>query len=282
VNYRTRTADTTTATGTPPVLTQTGGVLTELNRDDSELSWQAALTYKPVREGSIYVAYGTSFNPATEALTYIAAPTGTNNTLSLFNADPEENETIELGAKWEFFDQRLLVNGAIFRTEKTNARTTDPADPTIVTLTGEQVVEGFEFGFSGSITDTWRLIGGYTYLHGEVEKSAVPQEVGSDLSNTPEHSFSLWTVHDLPKGFQVGLGTQFVDSRFNNNNEATRQEAPSFVLFNAMAGYRVNDCLAFRLNVDNLADESYIDKVGGGHFIPGQGRSVVLSADMSF
>lgn len=258
------------------------GVVTPLQRDDSMLSYRGAITYKPVEEGSIYLAYGTSFNPSTENLTYIAAPTATNNTLSLFQADPEETETIELGTKWELFDEKLLLTGAIFRTEKTNARTTDPADPTVVSLTGEQVVEGFEVGFTGSITDAWRVIGGYTYLTSEVKASAVPAEVGSDISNTPQNSFSLWTVYDLPKGISVGVGTQYVDSRYSNNNRSTRQEAPDFALVNALASYAMNENVTFQLNVDNVFDEDYIDRVGGGHFVPGQGRSVILSASMNF
>lgn len=258
------------------------GVVTPLTRDDSMLSYRGAITYKPVKEGSIYLAYGTSFNPSTENLTYIAPPTGTNSTNSLFTADPEENETIELGAKWEFFDEKLLLSGAIFRTEKTNARTVDPTDSTVVTLTGEQVVEGFELGFTGSITDHWRVIGGYTYLSSEVKASANPAEVGSEISNTPENSFSLWTVYDLPKGFTVGIGAQYVDARFNNNNATTRQQAPDFTVVNAMAGYQLNENVSFQLNVDNLFDEDYIDRVGGGHFVPGQGRSLILSASMNF
>ncbi len=277
VNYRTRSADTTNN-----ALVTTPGVFSSLGRDDSEFSYRASLTYKPVKEGSIYLGYGTSFNPSTEGLTYIATPTGTNNTLGLFDAKPETNETIELGAKWEFFDSKLLVTGAIFRTEKTNARTTDPTDPTIVTLTGEQVVNGLELGASGSITEHWRVIGGYTYLDSEVKESAVAQERGAEVSNTPENSFSLWTVYDLPKGVSVGLGAQYVGSRYNNNNLATRQEADSYTLFSAMASYRVNDHVSFSLNVDNLTDEDYIDKVGGGHFVPGQGRSLMLSTNMSF
>jgi catecholate siderophore receptor len=235
-----------------------------------------------VEEGSIYLGYGTSFNPATENLTYIAPPTGANNTNSLFQADPEENETLELGVKWEFFEEKLLLTGAVFRTEKTNARTPDPTDATIVTLTGKQVVEGFEAGFTGSITDNWRVIGGYTYLSSEVRKSGVAAEMGNQISNTPENSFSLWTVYDLPKGFSVGIGTQYVDSRFNNNNINTRQEAPDFTLVNAMASYAMNENVTFQLNVDNLFDEDYIDRVGGGHFVPGQGRSLVLSANLNF
>ncbi len=290
VDYEGRSADTFSNSAGPQE-----GFLTNLGRDDSAFSYRAALTYKPVREGSIYLAYGTSFNPSTEGLTYLAAPTyvenpddptgpliPNNSTPSLFNADPEENETIELGAKWEFFDEKLLLTGAIFRTEKTNARTTDPTDPTVVTLTGEQVVQGFEVGFTGSITDNLRVIGGYTFLDSEVEASSVAAEVGAEVSNTPENSFSLWTVYDFPEKVSVGVGAQYVGSRYNNNNVDTRQQADGFTLVNAMASYDVTENLTLQLNLDNILNETYIDRVGGGHFVPGQGRSLILSATMNF
>jgi catecholate siderophore receptor len=44
----------------------------------------------------------------------------------------------------------------------------------------------------------------------------------------------------------------------------------------------VTDHLTLRLNVNNLADERYIDRVGGGHFIPGPGRSVALTTGIGF
>ncbi len=257
-------------------------VVTKLERDDSLFSYRVALNYKPVEYGTIYAGYSTSFNTSTENLTYIAAPTTSNNTLSLFNADPEKNKTLEVGTKWDVLDEKLSLTAAIFRTKKTNARTTDPADPTVVSLTGELEVQGIELGFSGAITDKWRLIGGYTYLDSEVKKSAVAAEVGAEVSNTPEHSFSLWTLHELPAGFQVGAGVQYVGARYNNNNELTRQRAGGYYTVDAMVGYKVNDNLSLRLNGYNLTDEKYIDRVGGGHFIPGAGRSVSLTASLSF
>jgi catecholate siderophore receptor len=258
------------------------GTMTYLEREDHMLSVRAALNYKPAENGSIYLGYGTSFNPSTEGLAYIAAPSATNTTLSLFNADPEENRTFELGTKWDLFDDRLALTAAIFRTEKTNARTTDPADPTVVSLTGEQMVQGFELGFTGSITDRWRLIGGYTYLDSEVKKSAVPAEVGSEVSNTPEHSFSLWSVHNLTDKLEAGVGVQYVGERYSGNNSTTRQKAGDYLTVDAMLSYQINESVTLRLNGYNLFDEEYIDRVGGGHFVPGAGRSVSLSASFSF
>lgn len=253
------------------------------------LSYRAALVYKPQDNGSVYLGYGTSFNASSENLAYIAHPirhaygtTSPNSTLSLLGADPEKSTTIELGSKWEFFDDNLMVSGALFRTDKTNARTTDPVTPDIVSLSGEQVVQGVELGFTGQINDSWRLIGGYTHLESEVKKSSVATEIGSEISNTPEDSFSLWTVHDLPGGVEVGVGAQYVGDRFNNANTTTRQSAPSYFLIDAMVGYELNKNVSFRLNAYNLADEDYIDRVGGGHFVSGAGRSFVLSTNITF
>ncbi len=180
-------------------------------------------------------------------------------------------------------EKKLLLTGAIFRTDKTNARTEDPTDPAdVITLDGEQRVQGFEFGFTGLITEKWRVIGGYTFLDSEIRSSNNALEVGNEISNTPDNSFTLWTVHDLPAGFQVGLGTQYVGSRYNTTNGSTRQQAPSYSVIDAMVGYQLNENVAFRLNAYNLGDKDYIDRVGGGHYVPGQGRSVVLTADIKF
>ncbi len=253
-----------------------GAPAQNLSRDDSLLSWRAAIVYKPVENGSIYFSYGTSFNPATELLVSSSAAAIVNQ----FDTDPEENRSYEVGTKWDLFDEKLSFTAALFRTEKTNARTADPADPTNFELSGEQVVQGFEFGIAGQVTDSWRVFAGYTYLDSEIEASKVRDEVGNDVPNTPEHSFSLWTVYDLPFGLQIGGGAQYVGSRYNNN--LNQREAPDYWTFDAMLGYQINENIALRLNVYNLADEDYIDRVGGGHFIPGPGRSAVLSLNVKF
>ncbi|NJM38371.1 MAG: TonB-dependent siderophore receptor [Akkermansiaceae bacterium] len=259
------------------------GLFTDIGRKDEVFSYRGAVTFKPLENGSVYLGYGTSFNPSAEALTLTGTPVPPSTTLSTVDLEPEKNETIELGTKWDLLDEQLTLTAAIFRTDKTNARTEDPADPTdLLTLDGEQRIQGFEFGFSGQITEKWRVIGGYAYLDSEIRASKNEFELGSETSNTPQNSFNLWTVHDLPAGFQVGLGAQYVGSRYNNTNSATRQEAPSYTTFDALVGYKVNDNVSFRLNAYNLLDKDYIDRVGGGHYIPGQGRSVTLTADIKF
>lgn len=262
-----------------PTVAGVEGALLGLGRTDEMFSYRGAITYKPVEYGSIYLSYGTSFNPSAEGLSLANTATALNNVAT----DPEENRTIELGTKWDLLDDKLSLTAALFRTDKINARTEDPTDAgDMVVLDGAQRVQGFEIGFTGQVTDKWRLIGGYTYLNSEVLSSKNDFEVGNEISNTPGNTFSMWTVHDLPAGFQVGLGAQYVGSRYNNTNDSTRQQSPAYTVFDAMVGYRFNDNMTFRLNAYNLGDKDYIDRVGGGHFVPGQGRSVVLSAEIKF
>jgi catecholate siderophore receptor len=136
---------------------------------------------------------------------------------------------------------------------------------------------------AGSITKEWSIFAGYAYMESEIEQSNTAAEVGAEFANTPEHTFNLWTTYDLPFGLQVGGGVQYVGERFNNqSNNANVREAPDYWVFDGMLAYRVNKNITLRLNAYNLADEEYIDRVGGGHFVPGAGRSAMLTAEFGF
>jgi catecholate siderophore receptor len=248
------------------------GAESTFDRVDRMVSWRAGGVYKPRPEGSIYFGLGTSLNPSTEGLSLSA---------STAQVDPEETRSYELGTKWDVFGGRLGMNAAAFRTDKTNARTPgiDPGDPPTV-LDGEHQVSGLEVGASGSITPRWQMFGGYTFMTSEIVASNSATELGNEFGNTPDHSFSLWTSYALPWDVDVAGGVQYVGDRFNNN-QGTRV-APAYRVFDAMAAYHFSDQLTLRLNGLNLANERYIDRVGGGHFIPGPGRSVMLTADVGF
>jgi catecholate siderophore receptor len=124
------------------------------------------------------------------------------------------------------------------------------------------------------------MFGGYTFMDSEITSSNVAAEVGKEFGNTPNHSLSLWSTFRLPRGVEIGGGTQYVGDRFNTNT-GTRT-APAYWVVDAMAAYRVTDQLTLRVNGLNLANERYIDRVGGGHFVPGAGRSVMLTAGVGF
>lgn len=242
------------------------------SRTDEVLSGRIGAVFKPVENGSVYAAYGTSFNPSAEGLSLSAA---------LVDLEPEKSRTLELGTKWNLFDNHLTLTSAVFRTEKTNARTPDPDNPDVMTLTGKQRVDGFEVGFAGRITRKWTVTGGYAWLDGELVKTSDSREApGNELGNTPRHSASLWTTYAFTEALEAGLGVQYVGERWTNNRE--ERKADGYTTVDAMIGYRVNNMLALRLNGYNLANREYVDRVGGGHYLPGAERTFMLSADFSF
>ena len=251
------------------------GVVSPFERTDEMVTWRAGVVHNIRPNGSLYAAAGTSFNPSAEGNVGLALSTST------VDLEPEKSRGYELGTKWDFLSARLAVTAALFRTDKTNARTPglNPGDPAIV-LEGEQRVDGLELGVSGSPTAPWYVFVGYTFLDSEVLESNTPAEVGKQLANTPEHSVSLWTTYRFGTAFEIGGGANYVGDRFNNNTET--RVAPDYWLFDAMASYDVTDWLTLRLNVTNLADERYIDRVGGGHFIPGASRSAALTTQLKF
>ena len=241
----------------------------KLGRTDENLTWRAGVTWKPVRRLSLYAGAGTSVNPSIENMTQ------TNVTPDLAALEPERSRTYEVGAKWDGFDGRLLLNAAIFRTDKVNARTDGlPGEPAVV-LAGKQRVDGFELGATGRLTERWSIIAGYAYLDSEILESNDPAEVGNRLRNVPDHSGSLWTTYELPRGFEIGGGVRYVGERFTNETNARRLEG--YWLADATAAYDISSRLTLRLNAFNLFDKRYADQIGGGHFIPGPGRSILAT-----
>lgn len=255
-----------------------GTAFVPIDRTDEILSGRAAIVFKPIESGSIYASFGTSANPSFEGLLYSPADART---------DPEKTRTFEGGTKWELFGNNLLLNGAIFRVEKTDARTPGLAgEPP--TLDGDQKVDGVELSATGNFTRNWQVFTGYTFLDSEIVSSNIAptnvngvliSEVGKELINTPRNSFNLWTTYRWDKFF-FGGGTRFIGQRFGNNINTRIVE--SYWVADLMASYQLTKSFDLRLNLNNIGDKYYIDRIGGGHIIPGAGRVVLISTSFRF
>ncbi len=259
----------------------TGSTVTNLGNTDEMLSWRGSVSYKPAKNGNIYVSSGTSFNPSATDLSLASTATAANN----FNIGPEKSISYEVGTKWNFCDDTLLLSAAAFRTDKTNARTEDPTNPAdSVVLEGKQRVQGIELGATGKLTKEWSVMAGYAYMDSEILSSKNALEQGNRLSSTPENSGNLWTVYSLPFGLDVGGGLSWVGNRVVNATDT--RHVPGYVTLDAMAAYHVSSHFTLRLNVYNLTDKDYVQDMynigSSGHVVPGAGRSAVLSGEFKF
>jgi catecholate siderophore receptor len=248
------------------------GATSSFTRRDDMWSWKAGAVFKPRPNGSLYAGAGNSFNPSAEGLALAVATA---------ELAPEETRSYEVGSKWDLAGGRLAVTGALFRTEKTNARTpgVNAGDPPQV-LRGVQRVDGAEIGAQGNLGDRLTVFAGYTHMRSEIEASGTPSEVGNALAQTPEDTFNVWATVRLTRRLTAGGGAQYMDTVYRN--AINTLQAPGYWLFNGTAAYEANRRLTLRLNAHNLANEDYVDRVGGGHFIPGPGRSVTVTAELDF
>jgi catecholate siderophore receptor len=246
------------------------------SNDSNFVNYQVGLVYKPLPNGSVYASFGTSSDPSGTT-----GGDGRDN-LSATNVDldPEDSRSFEIGTKWDFLERRLGVSGALFRTDKTNARVNDTSGTTLV-LEGEQRVQGVELGVSGKITDDWRVFGGYTFMHSEIVDDGPGTNDGNQIPNVPRHSLSLWSSYDVLTDLTLGGGVTYMSSR--QADTANTREVSDYVRLDLMAEYDVTENVGLRLNVNNLLDETYYDKPYSTHFATvAPGRSVLLTTSFKF
>lgn len=259
---------------------------TKFGTNDDFFNYQAGLTFKPTANGSIYASYATSANPVgvdaadgSEGLSVPGRNTTEAQAQAMNNLKPEEVRTMELGTKWDLFNDKLNLTAAIFRTEKTNTRATDTDGFT--RNIGETRVDGFELGANGNITDKWAVSAGYTYLDSEIVDDGAGTNDGNQVQNVAKNSATLWTTYDLTPAFTVGAGAVAMDKVYGNADNT--RYVPGYVRYDAMARYNVNQNVDLQLNVNNLSDERYFTKAYSSHYATeAEGRNAVLSLNFKY
>ncbi|MDY0881578.1 TonB-dependent receptor [Dongia soli] len=244
-----------------------------LSQTDNIYSYRGGLVLHPSENSSVYAMYGTSANPSSEFGTL------SDGTVDL---DPEKNNVYEIGGKIDLFDARLGLNASVFRVDKTNARVAE--DPDVATspqvLDGKQRVQGVAAGITGRIAEDWQIFANYTFMKSKIRKTSDEDQLGNELTNTPEHSFSLWTSYQIIDGLTVGGGATFQSGVYTNADNTNK--VPSFWRFDAMASYDWNENMGVQLNVYNLTNELYYAESAGSRAVPAAGRSASLTAHLRF
>jgi catecholate siderophore receptor len=252
-------------------------------------SYQAGVVYKPSEKGSVYLSYATS-----------ATPPGNDggdglDALSVAVKDlaPQRSKNWELGTKWDVLPGgRLALSAALFKSTMDNARVTGVNG--VSTNMGRKNVKGVELGFSGKITPAWTVFGGYTWLDAVVGDNGF-QNVGTTdkpvyvvslfngnrFPTTPKNSATLWTSYAVDKTLTVGFGMSAMDRIYANINN--NKYVPGYTRFDAMASYQLSKLVSFQLNLQNLGDKVYFDRVSSPHYAGvAPGRSGSLTANFKF
>jgi catecholate siderophore receptor len=266
-------------------------------------NFNLGIVLKPLPIASVYAAYATSSNPVgaefdgTSVQYGGIAPALNGNPNQIFG--PEKNKAIEIGTKWELFDRHLLVTGALFQTEKENAResrnTTVPGLGTVSFISAGAAyrIQGIDLGAGGNITDKWSLFGGLVLMHSEVTKSLIlpanqilyTTNVGLPLSNVAHQSFSLLTKYQLTDIWELGGQAVYRSKMYGGTFLAANQgtSIPDYWRFDVFAEAKIDKNWTAKVFVANLTNKLYYDALyqSAAPFVfaaPGRSASLVLSA----
>lgn len=246
------------------------GPLDDYARIDKVWSWRTGLMYQPDDVQSYYVSYGTSFNPSGEL--YSLDPRGSNT-------PPEKNRNIEAGAKFELLQGNLSLRTALFRSEKTNERNTDPLVTDVFLLSGKRHTDGLEFEVAGRITPDWDAFGGIARLWAAIDESVTPGQEGMRPINTPKYTANFWTTYRITGHWRIGGGFEAVGKRYTSLLNTTY--LPSYVRWDSMLSYN-QGFYEIQLNIFNILNKTYYEGLYTGHAVPGTVRTAHVKLGVKF
>ncbi|HEX5805242.1 MAG TPA: TonB-dependent siderophore receptor [Macromonas sp.] len=258
---------------------------------DNLLSPRVGLLFQPTESASYYASFGTSYNTSGDTYQFALgsyAP-GSNNAKAA-NTPPEKSRNIEIGSKFDLFDNKATLGIALFRSEKYNERNTDADSAAAqMLLSGKRHSTGMEFNAAGRLSPSWDIFYNHTWIpSARIDKSNValsPAGTGAQVQGdrpglTPKHSASLWTTYRVLPALRLGMGLNY---RSEQNPEGARHlVAASFTTVDAMAEYLLSEQTTVKLNVTNLTDKRYADALYRGFYVPGASRSVQLTLKTLF
>lgn len=249
----------------------------------SEVSHRLGALFQPNELHSYHFSAGTSFNTSGDAYSLGASNVDT---------PPEKSINLELGAKLDSADKRFTTRLAVFRSTKLNERNTDPDLP-VVTLSGKRHVAGFEADVAGRLTPAWEIFASYMWIPiakvdeaapcpatGNCTQASPGERVGDRPALTPEHSGTIWSTWQLTPKWRVGAGLNF-----RSKQKPTRSEfhVPSYVTADLMAEYTFDfERIVLKANLTNITNKLYADQLYPGHYIPGTGRTLQVTASFKF
>jgi iron complex outermembrane receptor protein len=251
------------------------------NSNNESFVPKVGVLYHPHASATVYASYSEGFEPQNETL---VNEKDVNNGMKL---DAITSEQKEIGVKWQLFDDRLMLSGALFDISKTGTLVSEElVNPigditSITTQAGEQRHKGFELAAQGAATDRLFVMASTMYLDANYERDEELE--GKRPTDAPKWSASLWTRYELNDAVALNAGAFYEGERFADNANTVTKEG--YTRVDIGATYKLNlsnKDINLRLNIENLFDKNYLAGGGLNNVTVGEGTSVRLAAQFSF
>ena len=235
---------------------------------DHEVTPYLGLVYNLNPNHSIYTSYTSIFKPQDK------------RTQSGDYLDPIEGKSAEVGIKGSYFDDTLNASITVFRIEQDGVgesidgkfvlNTTDNAYRAVDGV----VSKGIELMLSGEVTDNLILDFGLANFKAE---DADGEKYDTSSARTTANIFAKYTIDD----YRVGAGINY-KSKIYTGTGASRINEDAYFTSDIMAGYKINKNFDFQLNINNIFDKKYYDRIGTNSMVYGSPRNFTATLKYSF
>ena len=243
---------------------------------------KVGVLYHPNASATIYASYSEGFEP--QGSDTLVKEDDINNGMKL---DAVTSEQKEIGVKWQLFDDRLMLSGALFDISKNGTLVTETLDIPVGDLIsetnqiGEQRHKGVELTAQGAATDRLFVMASTMYLDANYERDEDLE--GKRPTDAPKWSASLWTRYELNDAIAFNAGAFYEGERFADSANTITKDAYTRVDVGATYKLKVSKTdVNLRLNIENLFDEDYLAGGGTNNVTIGEGTNVRLAAQFSF
>lgn len=248
--------------------------------DNESFVPKLGVLYHPIESATIYTSYSESFEPQRSET--LNDDKDQNHGMKL---DAVTSKQFEVGAKWQLFDERLLLTTALFDISKTGSLITEnlennPEFDTITTQSGEQRHKGFELAAQGAVNDKLFVMASSAYLDAEYAKDETYE--GNTPVDVPNWSASLWSRYEFNDALAVNAGVFYEGERFANSSNTITKDG--YARVDVGATYKMSlgqKDISFRFNIENLFDAEYLAGGGDSNVTIGEGANFRLAAQFS-
>ncbi len=277
----------------------------ELKREDKKFTPKVGMAYKFSPEQNIYASWargfkGGGFDPRMNVVgTRISQATARAGYL------PETIDTLELGLKSAYLNNRVLTNIALFDSKykdvqipgsvavDTNGDGKDDSFAGVTTNAGRAKIRCLEIEASARITDAFSLSGMYSHINAEYTQFLTSQVVGGVptivnvagqryFQNTPKNSANLRASYEFALPVMNRTGKVSISGSASYKDDTSQFEYASildqeaYTIYDMSALWTSSDNkIRVGLHGKNLGNERYRT---GGYFFPTLGREGVLTA----
>jgi len=204
-------------------ITDTSGLFTNGTTKDSrsESNWapKISVNWTPTTDLLVYASYGQAYKSGGWNTDFI-------NNLAALPFDGEEAESVELGVKSTFADDRVRLNAAVFESTNSDFQVQSfvplPNGGTVLTISNAAEVSsrGFEADVQWIATDWLRLWATYGYTDAKFDSFKNCGAAGADCTGNrpaaaPENSWSLGSQLTFP----LFGGELFVQADYTSRDE---------------------------------------------------------------